>query len=268
MRHLIRLVLGLLAVATLCFCGYQTVRYIMQNSASREFNTELQHAVVETRAAKTSETETNQLSSVEETEAAQQETALQETAPIEVDFDALQEKSSDVIAWLYCPDTPINLPVVQAKDNDYYLYRLLDGTPNGSGTLFADYRNDRDFLDGNTVIYGHNMKNGSMFGTLSRYKEQEYYEEHPVMWLLTRDKNYKVELFAGYVTQATSDAYVFAEDGEQIPELGSQAMRQSTFEAEVDIQPGDRILTLSTCSYEFQDARYVLQGKLRLLSTP
>ena len=88
------------------------------------------------------------------------------------------------------------------------------------------------------------------------------------MWLLTRDKNYKVELFAGYVTQATSDAYVFAEDGEQIPELGAQAMRQSTFEAEVDIQPGDRILTLSTCSYEFQDARYVLQGKLRLLSTP
>lgn len=105
---------------------------------------------------------------------------VSETAPIKVDFERLQEENKDIIAWLYCPDTEINYPVVQSKDNEYYLRRLLDGTWNIAGTLFMDYRNAADCSDLHTIIYGHNMKNNTMFGSLPKYSKQEYYEEHSV----------------------------------------------------------------------------------------
>ena len=98
--------------------------------------------------------------------------AVNETAdivPIQVDFDVLSKENQDVIGWLYCPDTSINYPVVQAADNEYYLHRLLDDSKNAAGTLFMDYRNSADLSDWNSVIYGHNMKNGSMFGSLPDY---------------------------------------------------------------------------------------------------
>ena len=98
----------------------------------------------------------------QQTENGQTESAIKpvsETAPITVDFERLQEENKDIIAWLYCPDTEINYPVVQSKDNEYYLRRLLDGTWNIAGTLFMDYRNAADCSDLHTIIYGHNMKN-------------------------------------------------------------------------------------------------------------
>ena len=107
----------------------------------------------------------------QQTENGQTESAIKpvsETAPITVDFERLQEENKDIIAWLYCPDTEINYPVVQSKDNEYYLRRLLDGTWNIAGTLFMDYRNAADCSDLHTIIYGHNMKNNTMFGSLHR----------------------------------------------------------------------------------------------------
>ena len=159
-------------------------------------------------------------------------------------------------------DTPINLPIVQAEDNDYYLRRLIDGTWNSSGTLFADYRNAADFSDSNTIIYGHNMKNKGMFGTLSNYKEQSYYDEHPIMWLLTPDGNYKVELIAGYVTSSTSEIYSIGNTEEEMFALAEQSIEKSTFASDFQVSQGDRFVTLSTCSYEYDNARYVLIGRL------
>ena len=128
-----------------------------------------------------------------------------ETPPIRVDFDALREKNDDVVAWIYCPDTPINYPVVQAADNEAYLHRLLDGSKNSAGTLFMDFRNSSDFSDWNSVIYGHNMKNGSMFGTLMDYKTQSYFDAHPKVFLLTPEQDYVVKIVAGFVTPADAE---------------------------------------------------------------
>ena len=111
------------------------------------------------------------------------------TIPIQVDFDALFAKSQDIIGWLYCPDTPINYPVVQAADNEYYLHRLLDDRNNSGGTLFVDYRNSSDLSDWNSIIYGHNMRNDSMFGSLTDYKSQSYFDAHPEIFLLTPERN-------------------------------------------------------------------------------
>lgn len=182
--------------------------------------------------------------------------------PIRVDFDALGEEGPDIVAWLYCADTHINNPVVQGEDNEYYVYRLPDGSSNANGSLFMDYRNLPDLSDRNTIIYGHNMRSGRRFGTLTKYKNQAYYDEHPVLWLLTPERAYRIDLIAGLVTASDSDAYeVFDTDAEFRTYLET-AVQDSTFVSQTDIENVERIITLSTCSYEYATARYVLIGAL------
>ena len=171
--------------------------------------------------------------------------------------------NSDVVGWLYCEDTVINYPLVQGPDNNYYLNRMLSKVGNGSGTLFIDYRNARDFSHYNTIIYGHNMKNKTMFGTLPNYRKQEYYDEHPVMYLLTPTQDYKILLFAGYVTPSNSDTYFIAENTEERDLLIEKALSNTTFLSDVEILDTDRIITMSTCVYDFTNARYVVLGVMR-----
>ena len=184
--------------------------------------------------------------------------AEEELEGIEVDFASLWQLNSDIIAWIYCPDTPINYPVVQSGDNDYYLRRLLDGTWNIGGTLFLDYRCPADFSGANNIIYGHHMKSGAMFGSLVRYRDANYYKEHPVMYLATPAGQYRVELFAGCTINAMDDIYGTDVSDGQVDAL----MRRSTFVPDRDIPAEGPILTLSTCAYDFENARYVVLGRL------
>lgn len=189
--------------------------------------------------------------------------ANEEVSPITVDFDALLNQSTDVVGWIYSADTPINYPIAQAEDNFYYLYRFIDGSHNPSGTLFMDCLCLSDFSGRNSVIYGHHMNDGSMFASIREYRKPEYYPEHPVMYLNTPTQNYRIEVFAGYITDADSDTYTigFTDDEAYLAYL--EKMRsQSDFETDVELDADSRIVTLSTCSYEYYDARYVVQGKL------
>ena len=136
-------------------------------------------------------------------------------APIEVDFDELLAINGDVVGWLYCEGTPINYPVVQGDDNSYYLKHLIDGSKNINGTLFIDHRNGANFADENTVVYGHHMKNGSMFASLVNYKSQEYFDAHPILYFLTPDGNYRIELFSGYVCDSHAAAFSRAIEPQQ-----------------------------------------------------
>lgn len=186
-----------------------------------------------------------------------------EVSPISVDFEGLQKTSTDVIGWIYCPDTVINYPVVMAEDNDYYLHRYIDGEYNAGGSIFADCLCNRDFSSRNTVLYGHHMNDGSMFASLRGYHKEGYYEQHPVLYLNTPTMNYRIEVFAGYITDADSDSYKisFATD-KQFTQYAEKMKSQSDFVTDVELLPTDRIITLSTCSYEYYDARYVIQGRL------
>lgn len=180
-----------------------------------------------------------------------------------IDFAALREINRDAVAWLYCPDTVIDYPVVRARDYDYYLHHLPDGTTNANGTLFIDY-NWVDFLDQLTVVYGHNMKSGRMFGTLTRYKEQGYFEAHPYLYLYTAEgERYRIDLLYGCVIGAgqwRERAFMFKENSDA---LIAYAAYKTTFKSEAQYEKGDKIIALSTCSYEFDDARYVVIGALR-----
>ncbi len=185
-----------------------------------------------------------------------------ELAPISVDFELLIKKNSDIIGWLCCPDTPINYAVVRAGDNDYYLRRDLDKQYSYSGTLFADFRNKGDFSDKNTIIYGHNMKNASMFGTLINYEEQEYFDKHPEMYLITPDETYKIKLIAGIKETSTAELYEGFLKPENTREIINAAISKSTFRSNYVFSDDDRFVTLSTCSYDYNEARYIVIGKL------
>lgn len=177
---------------------------------------------------------------------------------IEVDFDALREISSDVIAWIYCPDTQINYPVVQGSDNIYYLSHLMDDSYNVNGTIFMDYRGKTDFSDVNNIIYGHHMKSGAMFANLIKYKEKGFYEAHPIMYLFTPEQTYRLDLLAGLVVESDDPIYSFDLDTEQV----QYYMTRSTFASKAKVNPDYPLVTLSTCSYEFEDARYVVLAQM------
>ena len=192
-----------------------------------------------------------------------EEEARMDIPGFEIDFEALRTVSPDAAAWLYSPDTAIDYPVMKADDYSYYLTRLPDGRPNAGGSLFLDYHCAPDFRDPLTVIYGHHMKSGSMFGSLQGYKKQAYFEEHPVMYLYTEAGNYRIELLYGVLIGAgqwRERAFMHAENLES---LLRYAARNTTFVSEAGYQDGDRFAALSTCSYEFDDARYVVIGVLR-----
>ena len=190
-------------------------------------------------------------------------TAPPEKSPIDVDFAALKATSDDAVGWIYQPNTVINYPIAHTEDNYYYLDHILGGEPNGNGTIFIDVKCAGDFSDKNTLVYGHNMNDGSMFASLRNYRDPAYYPDHPVLYISTPDKNYRLELFTGFVTEPTSFAYANSFDEvEQFEHFIDSARELSVFETDVEVTTEDRLVTLSTCTYEFDDARFVVIGKL------
>lgn len=180
-----------------------------------------------------------------------------------VDFGALKAVNHNVVAWLYQKDTGINYPVVQGEDNDYYLNHLLNGEKNKYGTPFVDYRTSAPFADFNTIIYGHNMRNGAVFASLVEYESQSYYQSHPTMLLLTPEGNYTLEIFSGFVTDGNSDFYQREfQNEDDFLQYVAAVSEQSDFSSDVTVSATDTIVMLSTCAYDFDEARYVLYAKI------
>lgn len=182
----------------------------------------------------------------------------------QVDFDGLKARNSDVVGWIYGSGTAINYPVVQGSDNEYYLTHMVDGRENKCGSIFMDSLNAEDFSNDNSIVHGHHMRNGSMFAGLTQYAAQSYYDAHPVMWLVTPDKSYQVEIFTGFVTTADSGVWQieFASQ-EEYGEWLTGMKEASSFESGVKPDTKDHIITLATCSYENSDSRFVVMGILR-----
>ena len=180
----------------------------------------------------------------------------------EVDFAALREINPDVVGWLYIEGTQINYPIVQGKDNDQYLYRLITGERNGAGSLFLEAGLAPDFSDRNNPVYGHNMKNGSMFAGITGYKNQSFYEEHPLALLLTPERNYRVQIFSAYVLDAGGDAWDTRFTEKQMQAWLEGLMSRSCLETDVVPTTRDSVLTLSTCTYETEDSRFLVHGIL------
>ena len=193
---------------------------------------------------------------------------IPEVAPIKVDFEELKKVNPDVTGWIYCPGTVINYPVLHGETNDDYLHHSYDRSYNVSGSIFVEETNRRDFVDVNNILYGHHMGDKSMFATLDRWQEQSYLEEHPYMWLLTPEQDYRIALFSAYTISAYSDTYqVFPERSPAFEQYLQNAEGLSAVKADVEVSPDSKYVLLSTCAYVFENARSVIHGKLEPASS-
>ena len=174
-----------------------------------------------------------------------------DTCPIEIDFASLQAENPDVVGWIYSPDTVINYPVMKGETNDTYLHTMLNGQYNSSGSIFMDYRNNPDLSDYVTILYGHHMKNGSMFASLHKYSDQTYFEEHSYIWYLTPQGNYRINVISGFIENAVAPVYGLFEDEESFREFVDYAIAKSDFQSRYDYSKAEHLMVLSTCSYEY-----------------
>ena len=184
--------------------------------------------------------------------------------PIEVDFDKLKSVNEDVVGWIYVDALPdISYPIVKGKDNQTYLHQTYEKNYNFAGTIFVDYENSGDFSDCNTLVYGHNMKNGSMFGHLKKFREDDkLYKQDKYFWILTPERNYRYEIITAYTTSVNSDTYtLFKGPGEEFEKYLETIKGYSEIQTDdTDLTIKDRIVTLSTCTGN-ESTRFVVQGK-------
>lgn len=192
---------------------------------------------------------------------------IEEESPFSVNFSELQKINPDIVGWILIDGTQINYPIVQGKDNSYYLNHSYDKKWSGFGSIFMDYSSSKNFSDYNTFIYGHHTKNGSMFGEIYKYMNKSFYEEHPTFKLYTPDGNYNVKVFSSYVADTESDSYNQNYSSlEDYNDYLNYIVSKSNYKTNIEVNYiKDKIITLYSCSREGnwnKKSRYFIHGIL------
>lgn len=181
------------------------------------------------------------------------------------ELKSLQKLNKDMTGWLTLAGTEIDYPILQSTNNEYYLQHNYKNEQARAGSIFKDYRNTNEFLDKNTIIYGHNMKDGSMFADLRKYLDKEFLAKHPTFSYESALQNYQVEIFAVYET-TTDFYYIETEFPNKLDfdQYLQKIKQQSLYQLNVEVTENDRIITLSTCdtAKDYEKGRMVIQGKL------
>lgn len=177
-----------------------------------------------------------------------------------IDFDALKKINPDVVSWITIPGTNIDYPVLQGKDNNQYLHKDMEGKESSAGAIFLDHGDKADLSSRHNIIYGHHMKNGTMFKDIVRYKDQQYFDEHQDITIYTPDREIHLKALAAVVTSPDAirrkiDFQSQKEFTSYIEEMSKGAKAFAAVPKGVTIR---RLYSFVTCSYEFQNARTIL----------
>ena len=184
-------------------------------------------------------------------------------ASLIVDFEKLKKVNKDVVAWIQFDEPErINYPIVKGEDNDKYLTTTYEGKKNSSGAIFMDANNSGEFADRNTFIYGHNMKNGSMFGQLRKFKTKDYYEQNPYFYIYTPDgKEVKYQIFAVCIVEDTSRSYTrFYNSDEEYVDYLKYLKSIARYDTGVEVNAESKIVSLSTCTNVSETQRLLVHG--------
>lgn len=177
-----------------------------------------------------------------------------------IDFDVLKKINPDVVSWITIPGTNIDYPVLQGKDNNQYLHKDMEGKDSSAGAIFLDHGDKADLSSRHNIIYGHHMKNGTMFKDIVRYKDQQYFNEHQDITIYTPDREIHLKALAVVVTSPDAirrkiDFQSQKEFTSYIEEMSKGAKAFAAVPKGVTIR---RLYSFVTCSYEFQNARTIL----------
>lgn len=183
------------------------------------------------------------------------------------DLAALREVNPDVVGWIWIPGTYVNYPLMQGTDNDYYLNNTWNNIPSAYGSIFVECRNRGDLSDFNTIIYGHNMNNGSMFATLKNYAGNYYRRMFPYVYILTDDGVYRYEIFSTYTASVESITYQLNfQTLESREKFLNHALESGDYDSGIQPEATDRVITLSTCvGWGGYDSRRVVHARLKMM---
>ena len=170
----------------------------------------------------------------------------------QIDFELLKEKNEDIIAWLYIPDTQVDYPICRGEDDTYYLHHNAQKESNILGALFCSSENDADLTDPHLIIYGHNMRQGQMFGELSNYEEVGFLQQQPYVYLYTPDEENVYQIYSVYRCEPSDDTYTtgFMFRTKSYMDWLNETLTKEIYEtgAEQMVNAGQQVLTLSTCA--------------------
>lgn len=266
----IRLIVMLAALAVFLYSGYTLYGFYKEYKKSSD-----EYDNLENSYAADQEQESENIDNLEDDDALQSisgqevrtvfEDGEEKTLPVlknPIDFTQLLSVNSDIVGWLRIRALDISYPVVQGKDDDYYLHRTFEKTDNFAGCLFVNSYNMGDFTDQNTIIYGHNMKNGSMFGKLKNFNDPEVFKKSRYFWIFTPDFIYQYRIFSASVVDKTGLTYQISFTDDEFDQFISRAYSNSVVDnQDVTVTKEDRIVTLSTCTGD-DSTRFVVMGKL------
>lgn len=183
----------------------------------------------------------------------------------DINLDALREKNPAVVGWVFAPNCRINYPIVQGEDNQHYLGHTWDNRKSTSGAIFMESTNSPDFSDFRTIIYGHNMADSSMFGSLYRYESRVSWERSPYVYLVTDEGVLRYEIYSSYKADVESGTYALNLNDERYrPSFINLTKEEAFFDTGITPDVTDRILTLSTCAGN-ASVRRVVHARLPMI---
>ncbi|MDD3279092.1 MAG: class B sortase [Lachnospiraceae bacterium] len=261
-RKILFVCLAVICLGAIGFGGYYIV-----SQQSREKNYENLTQEVHTTSAPEEKQETQSPPDTVEPTATPEPTATVEPLVIPIDFTKLQAENPDIYAWIQIPDTKVDDPIAQsATDNSYYLNHTVAGDSGLPGSIYTENINKKDFSDNNTVIYGHNMRDGSMFGGLSQYMDSAYMQAHPQIIIYTPEHRYTYQVFGGITYDdrhipATYNCQDLTQFQAFLDSLSGVRNMQTYLNSDLTVTTADRILTLSTCTSNSQE-RFLVEAVL------
>ena len=274
MKRLFRVLFAAAFLACIGSVTALTGYYLMQRKGSREYQELMKRAVTVRQSAGQTDGSSGEQPGVEKGENCVKAGDLKNPPLLLIDFEELSGSNGDAAAWLDFPGQAISYPVVHGEDNSRYLKYTFEGTRNGAGCIFADARNTGLVTDGNTILYGHNMRNGSMFGLLKRYMEQSHYEQFPYFDLYTPEAVYRCEIIACCRIRAQGENYPtdFSSEPEKekfIQDMKNQAQYPIELQEAVEGEPRDTghsgpdspLVMLSTCVGGQRRYRFVVLAR-------
>ncbi len=246
-----KIILAILIVVLVVSVSFIVVYFVKQNNAKNEYK-DLQNK------AKVKET-------TQETPDESQEDGEYKSP---IDFEELWKTNEEIYAWIQIPGTDIDYPIAQRADDDaYYLNHTIEGTEGLPGSIYTEAINSKDFSDFNTVIYGHNMKNGTMFAGLHKYEDKEFLKENPYVYIYLPDKTLKYQIFAAVVFDDRHVMHSFdysTPEGRQqfLDEIKGVRTMESGYDENVTVGTDSNIITLATCIGGQPDNRWLVEAVL------
>lgn len=256
------LVLLFVLLCVVAGAGWKLYRYYADYLKDRDLYSDLRKEVIKPEETEEKETE------AEETTKAYSETEeylengvkkyrkklkrTSKTVPISVDWNELKKINKDIIGWVYFTGLPqISYPVLQADDNEYYVHRTYDLSSDTSkaGCIFMDYRMADDFSSPYSIIYGHNVRDGSMLSDLAKLKDQTLYDEEPYFWILTPEGNYRYQIFSIFQCHRSADVFQKSFDGwgEDFSKWQNELKMRNSMQGDVELKEDGHVIAFSTC---------------------